>query len=168
MSEGFNFDEIKKELMKRIKENAIEFSTFQKAIEAYKDLGFELEKILEYAANEAKEEDKKKLWELYKVIARKNIAELCDRLRVYGENLKNSKVYERFYDKEKRMPNSITFRALELTRLGKRDEVFCIILREFVTSQQQVGENLANAFNPRYSIETFKTLIYSFFSGLLG
>lgn len=168
MSESFNFDKIQEELMRRIKENAIDFSAFQKAIEAYKDLGVELEKILEYAANEAKEEDKKILWELYEIIAHKNIAELCDSLRVYGESLKNSKVYERFYDKGKRMPNSITYRALELTRLGKRDEVFHIILREFVTSQQQVGENLAKAFNPRYSIETFKTLIYSFFSGLLG
>ncbi|WPX08947.1 hypothetical protein [Anaerocellum danielii] len=168
MSESFDFDKIKKELMEKIKKNEIEFSAFQRAVEAYKELGFELEKILEYAANEAKEEDKKRLWALYKVISQKNIAELCDSLSVYGESLKNSKVYERFYDSDKKIPSGIAFRALELTRLGKREEVFHIILREFVTSQQQVDENLAKAFNPRYSIESFKTLIYSFFSGLLG
>ena len=96
------------------------------------------------------------------------MSELCDRLKAYGEGLRGSAVYERFYDKKKKMPRGLTFRLLELTRMGKRDEVFYIILREFANAQQEINQHLVKAFNPRYSIESFKTLVYSFLSGLLG
>lgn len=38
--------------------------------------------------------------------------------------LRNKEVYERFYDKEKKVPKGIVYRILELTRLGKREEAF--------------------------------------------
>ncbi|KYO67335.1 hypothetical protein [Thermovenabulum gondwanense] len=167
MSENLNFEEIKKNLEEQIKQNKIEFDSFKKAINSYKDLGLMLEKLLEYAARNIEGDDKDKFWGLYKDISFQNVSELCDRLRKYGENLRHSKVYERFYDSDKKAPKSITFRILELIRLGKRDEVFYIILREFVNAQQEVDQSLIKAFNPRYSVESFKVLVYSFLSGLL-
>ncbi|ABP65960.1 hypothetical protein Csac_0314 [Caldicellulosiruptor saccharolyticus DSM 8903] len=168
MNEKFNFDEIKKTLEEAILQNQIEFKTFAQAVSSYKKLGFELEKILEWAVNNAKGEDKIKLWGLYKEFSLQNISELCEWLRWYGESLRNSKVYERFFDKEKKVPKAITFRVLELTRLGKREEVFHIILREFVNAQEEVGKNFVKAFNPKYSVEGFKVMVYSFLSALLG
>lgn len=168
MSENFNFEDIKKNLEEAIQKNQIEFTQFKKAIDSYKELGFELEKILEYAANNAKDEDKVKLWALFNEVSLQNISELCDRLRRYGDLLKNSEVHRRFYDEDKKVPRAIAFRVLELTRLGKRDEVFHMILREFVNAKEGVNHELVKAFNPKYSIETFKVLVYSFMSGLLG
>ncbi len=168
MSDNFNFEEIKKDLMEHINQNKIEASLFRKAVDDYKKIGFELEKILEYGIKNAKGKDKRELEKLHNDISLQNVSELCDRLRNYGEGLRGSAVYERFYDKEKKMPKGLTFRLLELTRMGKRDEVFYIILREFANAQQEINQNLVKAFNPRYSIESFKTLIYSFLSGLLG
>ncbi|HOQ50816.1 MAG TPA: hypothetical protein PK233_03175 [Candidatus Atribacteria bacterium] len=170
MSDNFNFEEIKKDLMEHINQNEIESPLFKKAVDDYKKIGFELEKILEYAAKNAKGENKSRLERLNNDISLQNISELCDKLRAHGWELRKSAsaVYERFYDKEKKMPRGLTFRLLELTRMGKRDEVFYIILREFANAQQEINQNLVKAFNPRYSIESFKTLIYSFLSGLLG
>ncbi|WAM33740.1 hypothetical protein [Caldicellulosiruptor morganii] len=165
---NFNFDEIKESLEKAIKENQIKIDVFEKAINNYKKLGFELEKILEFAAKNAKDEDKVKLWALFYEISLQNISELCDRVKRYGESLKNSELYKRFYDEDKKVPRGIAFRILELTRLGKREEVFYVLLREFVNAQQELKHDLVNAFNPKYSIENFKILVYSFMSGLLG
>jgi len=168
MSDNFNFEEIKRDLMEYINQNEIEAPLFKKAVDDYKKIGFELEKILEYAAKNAKGENKSRLERLHDDISLQNISELCDRLRAHGGGLRKSAVYERFYDKEKRTPRGLTFRLLELARMGKRDEVFYIILREFANAQQEINQNLVRAFNPKYSIESFKTLIYSFLSGLLG
>ncbi|MFY9303667.1 hypothetical protein [Candidatus Sordicultor fermentans] len=168
MSDNFNFEEIKKDLMEHINQNKIEVSLFKKAVGDYKKVGFELEKILEYAAKNAKGKDKRELEKLHNDVSLQNVSELCDRLKAYGEGLRGSAVYERFYDKKKKMPRGLTFRLLELTRMGKRDEVFYIILREFANAQQEINQHLVKAFNPRYSIESFKTLVYSFLSGLLG
>ncbi|HOP95605.1 MAG: hypothetical protein WBH76_04665 [Dictyoglomaceae bacterium] len=168
MSENFNFEEIKKNLEEQIKQNKIDFGTLKKAIESYKELGFELEKILEYAAKNAKGWNKEKILELYEDVYLQNISELCSKLRIYGEELRGSEVYERFYDKDKKTPKGMTFRVLELTRLGKRDEVFYIILRAFCTAKKEVNQDFMKAFNPKYSIESFKVLVYSFLSGLLG
>ena len=168
MSDNFNFEEIKKDLMEYINQNEIESSLFKKAVDDYKKIGFELEKILEYAAKNAKGENKSRLERLHDDISLQNISELCDELRAHGEELRGSAVYKRFYNKDKKMPRGLTFRLLELTRMGKRDEVFYIILREFANAQQEINQHLVKAFNPRYSIESFKTLVYSFLSGLLG
>ncbi|ADQ47255.1 hypothetical protein Calkro_2444 [Caldicellulosiruptor kronotskyensis 2002] len=168
MNERFNFDELKRALEESIFHNKIKFEDFAKTINSYKNLGFELEKMLEWAANNAKGEDKIKLWSLYKEFSLQNVSELCERLRWYGENLRKSKVYDRFFDKDKKVPRAITFRVLELTRLGKREEVFHIILREFVNAQEEVGKDFVKAFSPKYSVESFKVMVYSFLSGLLG
>jgi hypothetical protein len=175
MNEGFNFEETIKELKEQIKEGEIEYENFREVFKQYKELGFHLEKLLEYAIKNAKT-DVTKFRKLYDEIKVQNIANLCDELRSYGESLRLKKsevedkesLYKRFYDKEKNTPVGMTFRILELSRLEKREEVFYIILREFIAVGEEVSEKLVRAFNPKYSIESFRTLLYSFFSGLLG
>ena len=169
MSDNFNFDEMMNSIREQIKNEEVKYESFKKLIDRYKELGFHIQKLLEYAVKNTKE-DNDKLNNLYEKIKEENIANLCDQLRAYGERLRfrESGVYERFYDKNKNAPAGMTFRLLELSRLGKRDEVFYIILREFATAQEEVDEKLAMAFNSKYSIESFRTLLYSFLSGLLG
>jgi len=162
------FNEIRETLKEKVRKDELNPEDFEKIIKDYKELGFELEKIVEYKMKYAKEEERKKLENLHRRLSTQNVGELCDRLRNYGFRLRDKEVYKRFYDKDKNAVKGIVFRLLELARLGKRDEVLHIILREFVTSQQEVDQNLLNAFNPKYSDESFRTLIYSFLSGLLG
>uniref|UniRef100_A0A7C3RIQ8 Uncharacterized protein n=1 Tax=Dictyoglomus thermophilum TaxID=14 RepID=A0A7C3RIQ8_DICTH len=169
MNDNFNFDEIMSNIKEQIKNGEVNCGSLKDLIEKYKELGFHIQKLLEYAIKNTKE-DKDKLNNLYEEIKEENIANLCEQLRSYGERLRfrNSGVYERFYDKDKKAPAGMTFRLLELSRLGKRDEVFYIILREFATAQEEVDEKLVMAFNPKYSVESFRALLYSFLSGLLG
>ena len=97
-----------------------------------------------------------------------NISNMTEKLTKYGYGLRNSEVYKRFYNIDKKSPEGIVFRLLELVRLGKRDEAFYVILREFSTAQEEIGLYLVKAFNPIYPDDIFKTFIYSFLSGLLG
>ena len=153
--------------MEHINQNKIEVSLFKKAVGDYKKLGLSWKKYWNMR-QKCKGKNKRELEKLHNDVSLQNVSELCDRLKAYGEGLRGSAVYERFYDKKKKMPRGLTFRLLELTRMGKRDEVFYIILREFANAQQEINQHLVKAFNPRYSIESFKTLVYSFLSGLLG
>jgi len=166
MSNNFNFDEMMNNIKKQIKNGEVNCGSLKDLIEKYKELCFHIQKLLEYAIKNAKGD--KDINNLYNEIKDDNIANLCDQLRAYGKRLRDSGVYERFYDKDKKAPAGMTFRLLELSRLGKRDEVFYIILREFATAQEEVDEKLVMAFNPKYSTDIFRTLIYSFLSGLLG
>lgn len=160
--------EIEKKILENVRRNRLDVSEIRNLVEDYRKLGFVIQKLIEYAGKNAEGDLKIKLEKIYEEISPQNISTLCDRLRSYGFTLRDKEVYERFYDKEKKVPQGVVYRILELTRLGKRDEVFYIILREFATVGKEVGKELIQAFNPKYSLESFKTLIYSFLSGLLG
>lgn len=58
------------------------------------------------------------------------------------------------------------FRLMELTRLGKRSEVFHALLRLYYVNEEKIPKDLVNAFRPFYSDESFKVLIFSFLSGI--
>lgn len=159
--------EFLKELEGKIKNNQINYEDFKKVIEEYKKLSFEIQKILEYAYKNARGKDKEKLYELYQNFSLENAGKLAEKLRNIGFELKNNKdLYERFYDKKKKSPKGITYRIMELTRLGKKSEVFFTLLNEFQGAY--FPKELAHAFNPVYPDELFKTFIYSFLSGILG
>lgn len=166
MNNVLNLEKLK-ELEEQIKSGSITYETFERVIEEYKKIGFYLEKLLEYAIKNTSK-DNTKLQRLYEEIKLKNIRNLCDELRNYGESLQETELRKRFYDEDKEKPSGMTFRILELSRLGKRDEVFYILLREFVTAGEEFNEKLLKIFNPQYSIESFRVLLYSFFSGLFG
>ncbi len=161
------FETIGEELNKKAIQGEIKFNDFKEYIEKYKDLGFEIERILECAAKNAKGEEKEKMWNLYKSFSHTNVSELAEKLRGIGYGLReNSSIYERFYDKEKKKLKGIVYRIMELTRLGKREEVYFTLLHEF-----QGGEfpwELSRAFNPIYPDDIFKIFIYSFLSGIIG
>lgn len=164
----FNFSEIMQDLEQQLQSSEVNHKRFESALNTYKELGFKLQKLLEYACRVSKGEDKEKLDKLYRVLTLRNASDLCDRLRDEGIRLRRSEVYGRFYDDDKESPRNIVFRILELTRLGKRSEVFHIILRELLNAKEKLSHSLIEAFNPVYSDEMFKVFIYSFLSGLLG
>lgn len=166
---SFNFNEMKQKLEEQLQKNEVSYESFKEAVDAHKELSFDLQRLVEYACKVAEGQEKEKFERLYKTLASKNASDLCDMLRKEGERLKyRSELYERFYDVDKESPKSIVFRILELTRLGKRSDVFHIFLREFLNAKESMSQNLMNAFKPVYSDEMFKVFIYSFLSGLLG
>lgn len=95
-------------------------------------------------------------------IAESNIPDLMDKLRRIGYSLRqnpgNNDLIKAF--------SSAAFRLLEQTRAGKKDDVYYGILRIFVTQKRNVPTALVTAF--KYERDTFKVLIFSFLSGILG
>ncbi len=161
------FEVIAEELNKRVIQGEVKFDEFKEYIEKYKNLSFKIEKILEYATKSAEESEKEKIWKLYKEFLHKNVSDLPDKLRNIGYSLReNSSIYERFYDKEKKKLKGIVYRIIELTRLGKREEVYFTLLHEF--QGVEFPFLLARAFNPIYPDDIFKIFIYSFLSGIIG
>lgn len=166
---SFNFDEIKQKLEEQLQKGEVNYESFKEAVNAHKRLSLELQGLVEYACKIAERQSKENFERLYTLLASKNASDLCDGLRREGEKLRSrSELHERFYDVNKGSPKSIVFRILELTRLGKKSDVFHILLREFLNAKESMSQNLMNAFKPVYSDEMFKVFIYSFLSGLLG
>jgi len=164
---GYNFDKVLTDLKEDVKQNKVMNEKFKTAIKLYYDLGFEIQKIIEYAFKYTQSDEKDNLYKLFREFSLKNSGELYERLRNIGLGLKkNKEVYERFYDNDKKRPKGISYRIMELTRLGKREEVLFTLLNEFQGAY--FPQELATAFNPIYSDELFKTFVYSFLSGILG
>lgn len=166
----FNFNEIIEKLKNEIKNNSINEENFKNACKKYKDLGIELQKIIEYGAKNATGKEKETLEKLYKDFSRQNIATLVDRLRRLGYSLKlkSKKDKDKGYEKVRSALSDQAFRIMERTRHAQRSEVFYMIARIFVVNEKEIPLLLAQAFNPVYSDEVFKTFIYSFLSGILG
>lgn len=84
-----------------------------------------------------------------------NVSQLVVRLSEMGRRLKRE-LGEDF--------GKVGFRLLELIRAGKRDAVMYTVTRIFMTNRKQIDQDLLEAFNPSYDIETFRILILAFFS----
>ncbi|MCX7942693.1 MAG: hypothetical protein N2516_06320 [Dictyoglomaceae bacterium] len=168
MRRDFNYEERKKSILTNIKENKLNLEEIRNLIEDYKKTGLDIQKLIEYAIKSAEGKTKEELEKLYDSFFKQNVSFLCDKLATYGYALRGREVYERFYNKEKNTPEGVVYRILELTRLGKREEVFHILLREFISAKEEISSYLTEAFNTKYSLDSFKVLIYSFLSGLLG
>lgn len=125
----------------------------------------QLQGITEYLARYSQKKDE---WQrLCGALATENAGVLCEKLRQYGFRLRGDEaVRERVYDSKEKKPKGLVYRILELTRLGKRDEVFFSLFNIF--QGVEISPDLAKAFSPVYSDELFKTFVYSFLSGLLG
>jgi Trp operon repressor len=114
--------------------------------------------LLEEAYENSRDKDLYKL--LYSVKGRK-VSELIERLKKYGYKLRQSeKLAEAF--------KNMGYRFLEMTRAGKRDEVFYGFLRIFISAKEEFPIVLVEIFKPHYSDETFKVFIYSFLSGIIS
>ncbi|MEO0098752.1 MAG: hypothetical protein ABIK84_06315 [candidate division WOR-3 bacterium] len=88
-----------------------------------------------------------------------NINELIENLRNIGF------VHRKDFGEQ---VQNIAYRIMEKTRIGKRDEVFYLLLRTFNANQKQFPKLLVEPFKPNYDDGTFKSCIYAFLSGVLG
>jgi hypothetical protein len=122
-----------------------------------KNLQQDFVKKLEYASRITKDE---KIDKLYRRWAQKNISDLIDKLRDEGGKVAREKSLKEDFDK-------VIFRLMELTRLGKRSEVFYGIYRIFVARNKEIPKVLCEPFKPIYSDEIFKVMIFSFLSGIM-
>jgi len=136
----------------------------QKMEEKLKNFGYFLKNLqqdfvetLEFASRITKDE---KIDKLYRRWAQKNISDLIDKLRWEGSNVAKEKGLKEDFDK-------VIFRLMELTRLGKRSEVFYGIYRIFVARNKEIPKVLCEPFKPIYSDEIFKVMIFSFLSGIM-
>jgi hypothetical protein len=136
----------------------------QKMEEKLKNFGYFLKNLqqdfvkkLEYASRITKDE---KIDKLYRRWAQKNISDLIDKLRDEGGKVAKEKSLKEDFDK-------VIFRLMELTRLGKRSEVFYGIYRIFVARNKEIPKVLCEPFKPIYSDEIFKVMIFSFLSGIM-
>ncbi|CUT04175.1 hypothetical protein [Candidatus Chrysopegis kryptomonas] len=151
-------------LQEKIKNNQINYESFNEAVKEYQDLSFEIQKILEYAYKNAKGKDKEELYKLYKKFSLENAGEMAEKLNKLGYALKNDSNYKYIVS----ALSDQAYRIMEKTRHAQRDEVQYMITRIFVVNKKQIPELLSRAFNPTYPDDLFKTFIYSFLSGILG
>lgn len=145
-------------LVKEKKDNSGELQNGLEEFEKFlKNLQQDFVKKLEYASRITKDE---KIDKLYRRWAQKNISDLIDKLRDEGSNVAKKKSLKEDFDK-------VIFRLMELTRLGKRSEVFYGIYRIFVARNKEIPKVLCEPFKPIYSDEIFKVMIFSFLSGIM-
>ena len=145
-------------LVKEKKDNSGELQNGLEEFEKFlKDLQQNFVKTLEYASKITKDE---KIDKLYRKWAQKNISDLIDKLRYEGSKVAKEKSLKEDFDK-------VIFRLMELTRLGKRSEVFYGIYRIFVARNEEIPKVLCEPFKPIYSDEIFKVMIFSFLSGIM-
>jgi len=150
-----------------VSQGKVKIEEFREAFTALDDFTVNLQDTLEELLKRSEIEDKDEWRYWWMLLAQRNSAKLCEELRKYGFSLrKTTEVYERIYDREKKKPRGLAYRILELTRLGKRDEVFFSLLNIF--QGVEIKPDLARVFNPVYSDDLFRVFIYSFLSGLLG
>lgn len=61
-----------------------------------------------------------------------------------------------------------SLRILEQTRLGKRDNVIHMLMRNFAIKQEPIPIELIYALKPQYDTNLFKAFIYAFLSGFIS
>ncbi|HWP93519.1 MAG TPA: hypothetical protein VNN20_15100 [Thermodesulfobacteriota bacterium] len=165
-------EQIFADLESKIRNGSITKDDFGKGIKELKANYKKLQSLLEWA-KEAKPQDKG-IYRLYKQVSYENTSDLAESLRKYGYSLVTPS--EKDTSEQSKKKNELKevfvkrqgYRLMELTRLGKRDEVFYGLLRIFWSFKLQFRLDLAEAFKPVYSDELFKVLILSFLSGVLG
>lgn len=63
--------------------------------------------------------------------------------------------------------NKEALRILEQTRLGKRDAVIGMLMRNFTIRNIKIPQELIEALKPKYDINLFRAFIYAFLSGFI-
>ncbi len=136
--------------------------------EALKNLYRELEDLweralsfLELAADVAQNDPElhRKIEALRRERSREIVSVFAERLRWLGRDPKVANA----------LSSTSLYRLMELTRLGKRDQVFYALLRAYAASSNTPVEfpsELARAFKPIYSQEDFSILLLSFLAGV--
>ncbi len=154
----FNFTEALKPLEEQLRSGNPDFKEFQKAYFALRDAQRKLQDFLEYAVN--LNPNNREAENLYRRISGDNVSDLMDRLKGYGFRLRNEGMKDDF--------DKMAYRLLELTRSGKRHDVYYGLLRLFMANQKEFAAILLEPFKPIYSENLFKVMVFAFLSGALG
>ncbi len=129
---------------------------FSNLVDSLNKSNLELEKILEIEV-----ETNKKLYPLYKMITDKNVNYLVEKVNNIARRI--ARTNQNILDALEKA----SFRIINLARLGNRDEVQYIITRIFLVHRVPMDSELIEIFKPSYDLETFRTLVYSFISGII-
>lgn len=63
--------------------------------------------------------------------------------------------------------NKESLRILEQVRLGKKDAVVGMLIRNFIIRNIKIPQELIEALKPKYDINLFRAFIYAFLSGFI-
>ena len=156
-------------LQSKILDGSVTKEDFRKELRKLKTSFKQILDMLEWAC-ELNPNDRE-LYSLYREVSVQNSSELIDELRSFAYYL----VSENGIIKDDVKRNELTkafdrqgYRLLELTRMGKREEVQYILLRIFFSFQIDFSQVLLKPFKYVYSDEMFKVFLFSFLSGVLG
>ncbi len=160
-----SFEQILDDLKRKTKENNLNITDVDNTLKSLSEFKLELESLLEYAIKCASGNDKEEFQKRYNKLTLQNQGEMVERLKNLGFSIRKRN------DKNKNLIKALSlqaYRIMEKTRYGKRDEVYYMLARIFISNEEEFPFPLANAFNPNYSEEIFKIFIYSFLCGALG
>lgn len=90
---------------------------------------------------------------------RERLSETADRLRRTGIAAVKHPALREAMEK-------LSLRLAELVRAGRREEAFHLLLRVYLANSQSMPAALAQAFSPKYSVEEFRLLLFSYLSGI--
>lgn len=132
----------------------ISFEKLQDFIKALELVGDELKK------DSSKEEQWRKIEGIIQDLEKNEPDFLIERLRRAGYGASKNHSLRDAINKE-------ALRILEQTRLGKRDSVVGMLLRNFIIREVKIPPELIEALKLKYDINLFRTFIYAFLSGFI-
>lgn len=132
----------------------IKFEKLKDFITALECVRKELEK------DGTKERELKAVYGLIKDLQRSEPDFLIENLKRAGFNLSKDKSLKDAINKE-------ALRILEQVRLGKRDAVIGMLMRNFTIRNVKMPPELIESLKPKYDINLFRAFIYAFLSGFI-
>lgn len=141
------------------------FSLFIK-FEKLKDFIRALERVKEELEKDStKAQELKVVRGLLKDLHRSEADFLIEHLKRAGYAIANNNAPNNVLLKE--AINKDALRILEQVRLGKRDTVIGMLMRNFIIRNVKMPAELIEALNPKYDINLFRAFIYAFLSGFI-
>jgi len=129
-------------------------------------------KTLEYVEYELRKgcSEKEQLKKVYWLVDKLKSSEpdfLIENLRNSGRAIAHPGDNDKEKDRKLSLRNAISgeaLRILEQTRLGKRDIVIGILMRNFTAKKVKFPQELVEASKPKYDINLFRAFVYAFLS----
>lgn len=127
---------------------------FKATLAELNDAKIQYMQLLELLADTDKE-----FYALFQDVSRRIFADSVDKFNAIGRQRKQNPTLRKAFE-------GMSYKLMEQTRAGKRDEVFHGILRLYMTCNQSFDKELLIAFKQNDN-EMFKVLIFSFLSGII-
>ncbi|MDW8093975.1 MAG: hypothetical protein RMI63_02995 [Caldimicrobium sp.] len=128
---------------------------------AVENQGFAVKAVKKDSAEQDKDDELYKYNALQALLYRlkaQNVSRLMDDISREGYRLRD-RLGEAF--------EKSAYRILELTRAGRRSDVFYNIVRIFIARGVNMPPKLQEVFKPYYDLQTFQALIYAFLVSIL-